>query len=103
MIKILPLEYQNSKYRVQFSNEKFEKSLNYAQSVVTWRNFPRYFRATESEFAQLNPLYLAARRKIFHLNVQGHSYFSIICLFLFFHARENYATSKKPDDVLLFS
>ena len=50
---------------------------------------------------------LAARRRILHLSVQGHSYFCIIYLFFFvifvFHARENYATSKKRDKVLLFS
>ena len=40
---------------------------------------------------------LAARRRILHFSVQGHSYFVLFLIFVFilFHARENYVTSTR--------
>ena len=35
MIKILLLDFRNSKWRIQVGNEKFEKCLNFAQNLYT--------------------------------------------------------------------
>ena len=86
---------------------RIKYDINIGSKYVTWRNFPRYCRATESGFVQRNPLYLTARRRILHLSVQGHLYFCIICLFIFcyflFFMREKIMRRAKSTKTYCFS